>query len=235
MKKSRITKRVAIIAGTAVLALGGGTYAVAHGIGGGEQEREAFLNDAAQRLNVTPEELTKALEEAAAARIDQAQKDGRITEEQANEMKERLEQSDGLPFLGGPGGPGGHFRGGPPPGIEAAAEYLGLSRAELREQLMDGKSLADAAEAEDKSVDGLKDAMEKAIREDIEKAVDDERITRAQADRILENLDERIAEKVERTGGPGRGPHGRGPGGPGFGPPPGPPPGDAPGGDNEDG
>lgn len=228
--RSRLTRRVAIIAGTTILALGGATYAVAHGIGGGEREREAFLNDAARRLNVTPDELTKALKEAAAARIDQARRDGRITEEQAEEMKQRLEQSDGLPFLRGRGGPG-HHRGGPPPGMEAAADYLGLPEAELRKQLMDGKSLADVAEERDKSVDGLKDAMEKAIRDDIAQAVEDKRLTQQQADRILEDLESRIDEKVEREGGP-RGRHGRGgPGGPGFGPPPGdgPPPGGPPG------
>jgi hypothetical protein len=39
--RSRLTRRVAIIAGTAVVALSGGTYAVAHGFGGGgEEERE---------------------------------------------------------------------------------------------------------------------------------------------------------------------------------------------------
>jgi hypothetical protein len=155
-------------------------------------------------------------------------KDGRITQEQADHMKQRIEQGGGVPGLGGPGGPGGpgHHHG-PPPGMEAAAEYLGLSEAELREQLMDGKSLADLAESKDKSVDGLKDAMEKAIRADIAKAVEDERLTQRQADRILEGLDERLDEKVERTGPP-HGPGGRGgpggPGGRGFGPPPGGPP-----------
>jgi hypothetical protein len=221
--KSRLTRRVAIIAGTTILALGGATYAVAHGVGGGEKEREAFLDDAAQRLNVTPEELTKALKEAAAARIDQARADGRVTQEQADEMKRRLEESDWLPFLGPPRVVHLH-RVGPPPGMEAAARYLGLSEAELREQLMDGRSLAEVAEARNKSVDGLREAMERAIRADVEKAVDEGGLTRRQADRILEHLDGRIDEKIERAGRP-RGPHGRGgpggPGGPGFGPLPG--------------
>jgi hypothetical protein len=108
--------------------------------------------------------------------------------------------------------------------MDAAADYLGLSKAELREQLMDDKSLADIAEEKNKSVDGLKDAMEKAIRADIEKAVEDKRLTQEQADRILENLGSRLDEKVERTGPPhGRGGRG-GPGGPGGGPGFGPPP-----------
>lgn len=232
--KQRMTRRVAVIAGTTVIALGATGYAVAQSGDSREDERRAFLDDAAQRLDTTPEKLTEALEAAAIARIDAAVKDGRLTERQASEMKERVRQGGGLPFLGGPGGPGHHHRGGPPPGMTAAAGYLGLSEAELRERLMDGKSLADVAEERDKSVDGLKDAMEKAIRADVEKAVEDERLTRERADRILEDVRDRLDEKVERTGPPHRGrPDGRGgPGGPGFGPPPGdgPPPaeGDAP-------
>ncbi|HEX8051837.1 MAG TPA: hypothetical protein VF517_02525, partial [Thermoleophilaceae bacterium] len=197
--KRKLTRRVAVIAGATVLALSGGTYAVAHGIGGGEKEQQAFLDDAANRLNVTPEQLTKALKEAAAARIDQAVKDGRITKAQGDEMKQRLEQGGGVPFLGGPGGPGhggpgGHH--GPPPGMDAAADYLGLSEDQLRDQLMDGKSLADVAKAKNKSVDGLKDAMEKAIRADIAKAVKAKRLTQQQADRILQDLDSRLDERV---------------------------------------
>ena len=237
--KQKITKRVAVVVGTTVIALGAAGYAVAQSGDSREDERKAFLNDAAQRLDKSPEELTKALQEAAIARIDAGVKDGRITEEQANEMKERIRQGDGLPFLGGPGGHGHHHRGGGPrAGLTAAAEYLGLSAAELREQLHDDRSLADVAGERNKSVDGLKDAMEKAIRADIEKAVENRRLTREQADRMLEDVRSRIDEKVER-GGPSRGGPGghRGPGGPGgpggFGPPPGdgdgpPPPADGP-------
>ena len=234
--KDRLTRKVAVIVGTTVLALGVTGYAVAQSGDSREDEQKAFLNDAAQRLDVSPEKLTQALKDAAIARVDAAVKAGRLTEEQGNEMKERIRAGDGVPFLGGPGGPHGPGHGGPGrgAGLEAAAEYLGLSRAELHEQLHDGESLADVAGDKNKSVDGLKDAMEKAIRADIEKAVEDKRLTQEQADQILGGLESRLDEKVESEGG--RGPHGgRGgpggppPGGPGFGPPPGdapPPPGD---------
>jgi hypothetical protein len=240
--KEKLTRKVAVIVGTSVIALGATGFAVAQSGNSRDSERKAFLNDAAQRLDVTPEKLSKALQDAAIARIDAAVKAGRLTEEQANEMKAHVREGKGLPFLGGPGGrggpggPGHHHRGGPPPGIAAAAKYLGLSEAKLHEQIEGGKSLADVAKAQNKSVDGLKDAMEKAIRADIEKAVTDKKLTRKQADQILEDLDSRIADQVERTGGQhGRGhggPGGPPPGGPGFGPPPGgpppPPPGDEP-------
>jgi hypothetical protein len=235
--KQRLTRRVAVIAGTTVLALSGGAYAIAQG-GDPATERKAFLNDAANRLNVSPEELTKALQGAAADRLDQAVKDGKLTQAQADAIKKRMQQDGGVPFLGpppgGPGGPGGGpgvFRHrGPPPGIAAAAKYLGLSQAELRKQLMSGKSLADVAKAENKSVDGLKDAIKAAITADIKKAVDDKKLTQAQADEFLKDLDARVDEKVTRKGDRGPGGPGHRHGRPGFGPPPpgfGPPPGDA--------
>ena len=84
--KQKLTRRVAVIAGTTVLALSGGAYAIAQG-GDPGTERKAFLNDAANRLNVTPEELTKALQGAAADRLDQAVKDGKLTQAEADAVK----------------------------------------------------------------------------------------------------------------------------------------------------
>ena len=72
----------------------------------------------------------------------------------------------------------------------------------------------------------MKDAIEKAIRTKLDQAVKDERLTDAQRDEMLEDLDERVTRIVNRDGprfrrggfggrgGPGDGP----PGGPGFGP-----------------
>lgn len=71
---------------------------------------------------------------------------------------------------GGPGGPGPI--GGP--GLEfgsAAADYLGLDAEELREQLMDGRSLAEIARAEGKSVEGLEEALVAAFREHVDELV----------------------------------------------------------------
>ncbi len=63
----------------------------------------------------------------------------------------------------------GHFGGmhgmwsGQQPGLAAAATYLGLTQTQLRDQLQAGKSLADVATAQGKTVSGLKDAIRAAI------------------------------------------------------------------------
>lgn len=49
------------------------------------------------------------------------------------------------------------------PAMKAAASYLGLSQAQLRSELQSGKSLADVARAQGRSVSGLKSTMLGAI------------------------------------------------------------------------
>jgi hypothetical protein len=168
-----------------------------------EEEGRAVVNDAAAELGVTPEQLTNALKTAMKNRIDEAVEDGRLTQEQGNRLKQAIDEHD-VPMLG----PGFGFRGGPGfhkerhfgPHIFAhlgvAAEYLGMTEAALREALSDGKTLAQVARDRNKSVDGLIDALVAEKRERINDAVEDGRMTRAQADEILEDLRSRVTDTV---------------------------------------
>jgi uncharacterized protein YaiL (DUF2058 family) len=200
---------VAVIA--AVLGLGVGAAVAGGGL---SNDREAFLNDVAKRLNVTPEQLQAAIKGATDARIDQAVKDGKITKEQGDELKKRA--ADGwLPFLGpGPGlGDRGGFGfrfGGPGPGrhlggsLDAAATYLGLTEEQLRTQLASGKSLADITKATSgKTVDGLKKAMTADLQAKLDQAVKDKKLTQAQADEILKRTNDMLDDLVENTFQPG--------------------------------
>src|SRR3954470_6126246 len=127
-----------VVGGAALAVVGGGGAALAAGGNpfGGSNDRQAVLNGAAQRLNVKPAELQSALKQAMLDRIDAALEAGRITQEQATELKARVNAGDGLGALFGPGR-GGHglHHGGPGAGLDAAATYLGLTQAQLRTQL----------------------------------------------------------------------------------------------------
>ncbi len=81
----------------------------------------------------------------------------------------------------------------------AAADYLGLTEAELREKLFAGKSLADVAKAEGKSVDGLKQAILAGAKSHLDAAVADEHLTQEQADAIYERLQSTIDDIVNGT------------------------------------
>jgi hypothetical protein len=110
---------------------------------------------------------------------------------------------------GGGGGPG-H---GPGPGAEAIADYLGLTAAQLRTQLESGKSLADVAKAQGKTVAGLEDAIVADATSHLDAAVADGRLTKAQEASVLAELKAHVDDMVNRVGpgpgGPGR--HGGGP------------------------
>src|SRR4051812_15182975 len=144
----RRTKRTLVIGGAALAIVGGGGAAWAAGGDGlfGSSDRQAFLDDAAGKLNVKSADLEKALQEAYDDRIDAAVKAGKITQAQADELKARAKANGGLPLLGGPGFQGGgfgfghHGPGGPHgSAMDAAATYLGLTEAQLRTQLESGK------------------------------------------------------------------------------------------------
>ena len=84
---------------------------------------------------------------------------------------------------------------------KAAAEYLGLSLAQLRQQLP-GHSLAQLAEAQSaqgKSVQGLEDAMVAAVKAKLDKAVANQRLSQARADKILAKIQNRVDNIVNRV------------------------------------
>jgi hypothetical protein len=212
MKMSRTMIAGAVTA--AALAIGGGAFAATQF--GSDADEQAILDDAAGRLGVEPEELSAALEDAIAARIEAAVAAGELTQEQAERIKERLEQG-GLPLFGpgfGHGGPMGmHVRHG----LDAAATYLGLSEEELHESLRSGETLAEIATEQGKTVEGLTQAMVADATEHLDQAVADGRLTEEQKQEILEHLSERI-DAIVQGEFPPRGP-GQGWPGPDGGPP----------------
>lgn len=181
------------------------------------EESKAVIDDAASQLGVEPDALSGALRQAMKNRIDAAVAAGRLTEEAATELKERIGSED-FPLLGRGGhGPGFDGHGGPGRFARgevhaAAASYLGLTEAELREELAD-KTLAEVAKEQGKPVSGLVDAMVAAAEKSIDQAVADGRLTEEQADVMKSGLEERMTARVNGELGPGPGFHG----GPGFG------------------
>jgi hypothetical protein len=128
-------------------------------------------------------------------------------------------------------GPGFGLRGGFGPmmgprhhvemrGLSAAADYLDLKESELLTKLQNGKSLADIAKDQGKSVDGLIQALIDDAKKHLDQAVADGKLTKAQADQFLSRIKEHITALVNGTAPPGFGPQFRdrpgfpGPGGP---------------------
>jgi polyhydroxyalkanoate synthesis regulator phasin len=216
-----LRKRVTIGAiGVAVVAGGGIAYAATTST----NPRDAYLNDVATRLNVTPEKLRDAMKGASLDRLEQAVKDGKLTQEQADAMKKKIEAGGGAgPILGKRGffGGGPKLRGGPGfgggPGIafkavggvlDDVAKQLGLSAADLRKQLASGKSIADVAKAQNKSVVDIKKTITDSAKSHLDQAVKDGDLTQKQADKVSTGLADHLDDLVSAAppkiiGGPG--------------------------------
>ena len=203
-----------VIAGAAAaLAVGGagaGVAATKLSTSSPSEESKAIVNDAAKTLGVEPSKLSAALKKAYEDRIDAAVAAGRLTKQQGDELKQRIESED-FPLLGppgfghGPGGPHGFFHG-----LDAAATYLGLTEDELHSRLESGKTLAEIAKAQGKSVDGLKDAMVKDAKAHLDAAVKAGRLSASMEKQMLADLEQHIDDLVngklpDRHGFRGRG------------------------------
>jgi polyhydroxyalkanoate synthesis regulator phasin len=175
----------------------GGVGAVAFA-GPGEMRGERFNELLAQKLGITVEQLEAAEKAARDQLIDEAVAEGRLTAEQGAKLKSMELGALRGPFLGKVG-----------PGIvsalknvfTAAAEVIGITNEQLKTELQSGKSLADIAESHNVDRDDLVDGIVDSIEGEIAQAVSNGRMTQEQANRLLENLEDRVEQAVDHEGG----------------------------------
>jgi ribosomal protein S20 len=205
-------RKVAIGAGAGAVVLviaslgAAGAIAASKAFSPGE-ESKAIIDDAAAQLGIEPSELSDALKQALENRIDEAVGEGRLTDEQAERLKERLDANE-YPRLFGFGGPrwssGFGFRGFGHRGLpfaghfeifEAAATYLGMTEAELRAELRD-KTLAEIAKDQGKTAAGLVNELVATQTKRIDEAVAGKNLTKEQAARLKDGLADRTEALV---------------------------------------
>lgn len=205
---------VAIVAFAAV-ALAGGAYAATQH--SGPTPRQAFLNDVAKRLNVTPQRLRSAVQGAFLDRLAADVAAGRLTRAQASAIRKRMLQGGFLPpglglggfvpayRFGGRFGPGGlrphgfGMFGGVGAELGAAATYLGITTSKLLSEMRSGKTLAQIASAEGKTTGGLEGALTATIKARLDKAVASKVITSAQEQKLLSHLPLMLSAVVSRS------------------------------------
>jgi hypothetical protein len=105
-------------------------------------------------------------------------------------------------------GPG---QGRPGPGLDAAAEALGITEDELHEALEGGQTLADVAAAQGVDVQAVIDAMVADLAEHLAEKVEAGDITQEQADARIARATEAITARANGEEPPrpeGRGPRG---------------------------
>jgi hypothetical protein len=202
----RFRTRKALAIGIAALAvIGGGGAAIA--AGNSSSPGQSFLDSVASHLGISSQKLEDATKAAAIDQVDAALKDGKITKAEADELKSRIESGDFPPFFApGPffghgfGPKGGDFHGGPPlfgDKLSTAADYLGLTEAQLRMKLNSGQTLAQIAKAQGKSVDGLKQAILAAAKKTLDRLVKDGGLTQAEADAMYARVQSHVDDLVQ--------------------------------------
>lgn len=175
---------------------------------------DTFWNLLAQKLGISADTLKSKAIETRKDMLNTAVKDGLLTQDQANLLKDRLNSNNLVapiplprgnrgPFMGPKGAPnvkpGGHFFG---PGVgnvnslEAVAKVLNLSTTDLLTQLRGGKTLADVAKAQNVDEAKVKQAIIDAESAQIDRAVTDGILTKDQGDKLKAAL---TPDKIDLT------------------------------------
>jgi polyhydroxyalkanoate synthesis regulator phasin len=153
---------------------------------------QQYLQDLAKRLGVPVSTLQQDKLAAAEDVLAQLVKDGKITQNQANQIKQRLESHQAC---------SGNGRGlfGRAVTLQSLKQYLPtltaqvaqglhLNASQLMSQLQSGKSLSDIATAQGVSSTQLQNIVTSAIQSVVNKAVSDGNLTQQQATNIMQKL-----------------------------------------------
>jgi polyhydroxyalkanoate synthesis regulator phasin len=195
----QVRRKLIALTALGLAAVGAGGALAASKLGSPNDESRSVLNDAARELGVQPSELRAALKKALSDRVDEAVEEGRLTKAEGDALKARINSGE-FPLVGVPGGEHGPFgliEPDPMGELSTAADYLGLTQEQLRDRLNSGKTLAQIAKEQDKSVAGLVDKLVEQKKARIEEAVKDGRLTRTQADEILAKINRAVTDFVE--------------------------------------
>ncbi len=179
-----------------------------------DELREQFsegltVAEIAEEQGISSEDLVSALVAAVNQRIDEALAEERIDAEQAEErlanVEERIESFiNREPGEGGRGDHGegrrGRFanRGGH---LSDAIESLGLTREDVQAGRADGKTLAEIAAEQGVSEQDLIDALVAEMTDAVDEALAEGKIDADRAEELKANIDERVAEKINRAPG----------------------------------
>ncbi|MEJ8548469.1 hypothetical protein [Brevibacillus borstelensis] len=157
------------------------------------------LADVAKEQGVSVENVVKLIAEQEEAQLAEAVKVGKLTQQQADKMKEnaaeRIQKMVESTHQDKGFGPRGFvfFKS------EELLKLLDLSQEELETELKAGKSLADVAKAQGVSVEDVVSLIVKQQEEQLAAAVKAGKLTQQQADKMSENAAERVQKMVEST------------------------------------
>jgi len=168
-------------------------------------------------LGISVEQYDAAVTKAESDTLSKAVTEGWLTQKQADAMKERLgQQKQVVPNGNGFPGMPGFGKGGFGPGfglkgdslLTVAANALGMTEADLRTALSEGKSIADVAKEKNVDVQTIVDKVVESYKAKLDQAVTNQDITQKQADAVLARVKEQVTAQINAqhlVRGPGDG------------------------------
>lgn len=200
---------VAVLVGTAVAAIGAATTSAQEPTAtpAPTQSRprvQNFLEKLAANLNITVDQLTQAIKTTELQIVDQMLTDGKINTDQAQQLKDRINNGQGL----GLGRILGAYKRGRQDGarlqrlkagiVKSASTAIGVQPSDLRQELRSGKSIADVAAQHNVSIDAVKAQITSDAKAALNQAVQDGKITQPRADEILQKLTAKLDDILNK-------------------------------------
>ena len=169
------------------------------------QYNEAFRKAFAQALGVDESKLDPAYSTAVDSVLDQAVKDGKLTQAQADQLKQRASNGfkGGFGFdfkgRGNFGGKGANFVNSFKQVFDTAASTIGITSDQLKTELQGGKSIAQVAQDHKVDLATVKNAVLTSAQTQLTQAVKDGKLTQAQADQAKTKLTNSIDQLLNST------------------------------------
>ena len=163
------------------------------------ERRDNFLGRVATNLGISLDQLRTAFKTAETQTVDQLLADGKLTQDQADKLKAKIQSGDGFGigrFLGKHEGAKdrrqdriANIRNGL---VESAATALHMTPADLKAQLKSGKSIAQVATAQSIDLSAVKTQITGDAKTKLDKLVADGKLTQARADQALQKLTDNL-------------------------------------------
>jgi uncharacterized protein YidB (DUF937 family) len=169
------------------------------GNGTGQAYCNRFIGHVASNLGKTQDQVKKALTDALDQTLNDAVKNGDLTQKQADAIKSRFGNSSQVcsaPVGRGvfPGGifPGGRFGGkfGRFGGASLSeyAKALGISQSELQQDLQSGKTVKDVAAAKGMDESAFRSKLAAVVKSDLDQQVKNGNLTQNQENAVLQRI-----------------------------------------------
>lgn len=194
------------IAATAVAAAavvgGGAAFAASDGVSGGAVSRPSAASTTTVP-STAPDRPRGRRHGYVKGVLDDLVKQGTITQAQEDAILDALKEK--AASFEGERGPRGFGRGFGVlrDGMDAVAGALGITPEQLRDELKDGKSIAEVAKAHNVDIAAVTKALTDKANERIDKAVADGHLTESQATKLRERLDDMVSRMLDGSRGRG--------------------------------